>query len=132
MTQASKLEKNLASVVGDETYRVWLEMLAILVPHARTHRLAPLVAGMLQFATHLAYNKSKASPPKEGSVAHSLILASEEPYEEEHERDLRKIVESFFREAKVPYEKQNSRGQGYSIAEAAVQEFLHWEDMPWE
>ncbi len=125
-------EKSLKSIVGDEIYRVWLEMLTILAPHSRTHRLAPLVAGMLQFATHLAYDRSKDSPSEEGSIAHFLILASEEPYEEEHMRDLRKIVESFFREAKVPYEKRNSRGQGYSIAEAVVQEFLHWEDMPWE
>ncbi len=38
---------SLQSVVGETTYEIWLEMLRILVPGARTHRLAPMLAGML-------------------------------------------------------------------------------------
>ena len=39
---------------------------------------------------------------------------------------------AFFKDAKVQYSRINSRGQTYSIAEDAYQEFVHWFDMPWE
>ena len=42
------------SVVGSPTYSVWVDMLERLVPGDRTHRLAPLVAGMLQYAAERA------------------------------------------------------------------------------
>ncbi len=51
-------------------------MLQQLVPEGRTHRLAPLVAGMLQYASDMAY-QNYGDNPDEGSVAHVLVEASD-------------------------------------------------------
>ena len=48
---------SLKQIVGQKIYTVWVEMLRQLVPDGRTHRLAPLVAGMLQYAANIAYEK---------------------------------------------------------------------------
>lgn len=53
-------QRSLDAVVGPDTYSVWVNMLRALVPQGRTHRLAPLVAGMLQYRPK---KKSKASSP---------------------------------------------------------------------
>ena len=42
------------------------------------------------------------------------------------------IVENLFKDACVEHNRHNSRGEAYSIAEEAVNEFLSWENMPWE
>ena len=47
-------KQSLQAVVGQLKYATWVDMLRRLVPDGRTHRLAPLVAGMLQYATLLA------------------------------------------------------------------------------
>ena len=44
-----KTKNSLKTVVGQETYDVWVDMLRRLVPEGRTHRLAPMIAGMLQY-----------------------------------------------------------------------------------
>lgn len=67
---------SLKQIVGQKTYSVWVEMLRQLVPEGRTHRLAPLVAGMLQFASDMAYQKY-GNNPDEGSVAEVLFMASD-------------------------------------------------------
>jgi hypothetical protein len=36
-------KKNLKTIVGQETYGVWVDMLRRLVPEGRTHRLAPMI-----------------------------------------------------------------------------------------
>ncbi len=41
---------SLKDVVGQPTYDVWVDMLRRLVPDGRPHRLAPMIAGMLQYA----------------------------------------------------------------------------------
>jgi hypothetical protein len=122
---------SLKQIVGAETYKVWLEMLRQLVPDGRTHRLAPLVAGMLQYASVIAYEKYGENP-EEGSVAHALFLASEVYDPEEIEELLGEVVEQLFRDAKVAFQRVSTRGEEYSIIESALYEFIHWYDMPWE
>lgn len=121
---------SLKQIVGQETYSTWVDMLRRLVPEGRTHRLAPLVAGMVQFASAIAYEKF-GDDPVEGSVAHVLLLSSEacDPSEAEELSDL---VAQLFDDANVGYKRTSSRGDDYSVVESAVYEFIHWYDMPWE
>ena len=122
--------KGLQWIVGKETYAVWTAMLRSLVPEGRTHRLAPLVAGMLQYATTLAYEQS-GDEPEEGSVAHTLLAASE-VHDPQEAKGLLDLAQQLFRDAGVAYQRADHRGDGYSIAESAIYEFIHWYDMPWE
>ena len=105
-------------------------MLRQLVPEGRTHRLAPLVAGMLQYASDMAYQKH-GDNPDEGSVAEVLFMASE-VYDPAEAEELSELVEQLFTDAKVNFERVSSRGDEYSITESAIYEFIHWYDMPWE
>lgn len=41
-------------------------------------------------------------------------------------------VAQLFKDAGVSFERVSARGSRYSLAEEAYEEFLHWEDMPWE
>ena len=121
---------SLKQIVGQKTYTVWVEMLRQLVPEGRTHRLAPIVAGMLQYASDTAYEKYGENP-EEGSVAHVLLMASE-MYDPAEAEDFSALVEQLFTDAKVNFERVSSRGEKYSIIENAIYEFIHWYDMPWE
>lgn len=122
---------SLQQIVGKQTYTIWVEMLRRLVPDGRTHRLAPLIAGMLQYASTLAYEKY-GDNPEEGSVAHALLMAAEVYEPAEAEELLGEVLEQLFSEAKVRYQRMSSRGDDYSIIESALYEFIHWYDMPWE
>ena len=126
-----KQKRSLKTLVGDNTYAVWIEMLRNLVPASRTHRLASLIAGMLQYAVTIAYDVY-GDDPEEGSVAHSLLSASEMYDHEKAFEDLIDIVAQLFKDAGVEYERVSSRGDRYSIAESIFYEFVHWYDMPWE
>jgi hypothetical protein len=120
----------LAAIVGTKTYAVWTDMLHSLVPEGRTHRLAPMVAGMLSYAANRAYEKY-GDEPEEGSVAHKLLVASE-AYDLKDAQDLLELAERLFQDARVGYERVDHSGDGYSIVESAIYEFVHWYDMPWE
>ena len=122
---------SLQEIVGKETHTVWVEMLRQLVPEGRTHRLAPLVAGMLQYASTLAYEKY-GDNPEEGSAAQILLEASEAYDPEEALELLSELVQGLFEDAGVKFRRTSSRGDDYSIAESAIYEFIHWHDMPWE
>ncbi len=128
---ARKQQETLQTVVGQETYGVWTDMLHDLVPDGRTHRLAPMIAGMLRYASDMAYEKHGANPAK-GTIARSLLLASEASHPDEAGESLSDIVEQLFQDAKVRYERTSSRGEGYSIVERAIHEFVEWYSMPWE
>jgi hypothetical protein len=84
---------SLKQIVGQKTYSVWVEMLQQLVPQGRTHRLAPLVAGMLQYASDMAYQKY-GDNPAEGSVAQALFMASE-VYDPAEAEELSELVEAW-------------------------------------
>jgi hypothetical protein len=121
----------LEEVVGQETYAVWTEMLERLVPAGRTHRLAPMIAGMLQYAAEIAYEEY-GDDVEEGTVASSLLDASEAYDPDEAPELLHDVVGQLFEDAGVEDERVSSQGDDYSVAESAIYEFIHWYDMPWE
>lgn len=131
MAGRAKRKRSLKSIVGAKTYAVWTEMLHHLVPDGRTHRLAPMVAGMLEYASIIAYEKFGATPPEE-SVARSLLFASEQGDPEEARTTLSDVVERLFEDSKVNYRRIAARGGEYSIVDSVLAEFLDWESMPWE
>ena len=121
----------LAGVVGHEIYATWVEMLRAPVPHGRTHRLAVVVAGMLQYAVAVASDKPRrrlaASSP---AVTLLRFVDAIDPGTDECMLDGH--VDRLFRDAGVSAERVNARGQAYSITAAAIAEFVSWENMPWE
>lgn len=106
-------------------------MLRNLVPDGRTHRLAPLVAGMLQYATVIA-NAYKGEDQGKGTAVDNLRQAGEAYQPEEVNTLLLGLIDRLFADADVSYRRTNARGQGYSIAEEVLYEYFHWYDMPWE
>jgi len=125
-----KSQGNLKGIVGDKVYSVWVDMLHRLVPDGRTHRLAPIIASMLQYASEVAYEKY-GSDPEEGSAAYSLIVSEEAGYDEAVDL-LLPIVERLLKDSQVKSKRKSARGIEYSIAESAIQEFINWYNMPWE
>lgn len=120
----------IKDVVGSKTYSVWTDMLKRLVPGGRTHRLSIVAAGMLQVAYEIAGEKEESN-----TKAKKLAELIENAFEEDEEDGIGHLVslaEELFKDAGVSFRRANRRGQGYSIAEEAAQQFLHWEDMPWE
>lgn len=129
--RALKPERSLEVLVGSGTYRVWCTMLAHLVPYGRTQRLAPLVGGMLRYAATLAAEQFGSGPPA-GSTAASLLDAAETPDPEGAIAELGAVVGQLFRDARVSSDRVNVRGDRYSVADAAIIEFMNWDLMPWE
>ncbi|MGH7828461.1 MAG: hypothetical protein ACREQ7_25175 [Candidatus Binatia bacterium] len=130
-TAARQTSRSFSTVVGTDTYEAWVRMLRKLVPDGRTHRLAVMVAGMLQYAVAIAAAKS-AKERDEGSLAFSLLEASDATDPSEVDDLIHDAVVQLFKDAKVRFERTNSRGDKYSPAEDSYEEFLHWFDMPWE
>jgi hypothetical protein len=120
----------IKDVVGSKNYSVWLEMLKRLVPYGRTHRLSVVVAGMLQVAYEIA--QEKAGSNAKASQLSSIFESACEHDEENGMKPLLKITEQVFKDARVGFKRVNRKGQGYSIAEEAVYQFLNWDSMPWE
>lgn len=118
---------SLEEIVGDQTYAVWIDMLQRLVPEGRTHRLAPMIAGMLHYATVIASEKY-GDDPEEGSLAEKLLMA----YEEGSEETLLPIIKRVFKDAGVESERVSKAGDHYSIADETVHEFLYWYEYSWD
>lgn len=127
---AKETNRSLSGVVGAETYDVWVRMLGKLVPDGRTHRLAVMLAGMLQYAVVTA--GANQHEHKDGSLAASLLEASEVSDPSEVKDLIHDAVVQLFKDAKVRFERINARGAKYSVAEDSYEEFIHWFDMPWE
>ena len=133
----------LREIVGPTTYSVWTEMLAQLVPESRTHRIAPLVAGMLQFASKKSFPLSRGRLAK-GSLAEALAYGPDDPDEFDSSLNtgtvpegseqvtIRGAVARLFRDAKVKYVRTNAKGDRYSIVDAILMEYHQWHLMPWE
>ena len=126
----SKSKRSLQDVVGKETYAVWVDMLRQLVPDGRTHRLSVVVAGMLQYATAIAEELDE-DELEEDSVALSLIKANEMGPDEIKD-ELHDVVKRLFKDASVTFDRVSKRGQPYSIADEAYNEFVSWYDYPWD
>jgi hypothetical protein len=123
--------RSLSKVVGAETYDVWVRTLHKLVPDGRTHRLAVMVAGMLQYAVVMAAAK-QGEQKDESSLTASLMEASDASDPSEVKDLLHDAVVQLFKDAKVGFERTSARGTKYSLAEDAYEEFIHWFGMPWE
>ena len=122
--------ESLKAIVGEKIYSVWVDMLRHLVPEGRTHRLAPTIAAMLQYASRISYEKY-GDKSEEGTAAYALYYSDEVSYEEGKEL-LLPVVERLLEDATVEYERTSSKGEHYSIAEEAIREHLNWYNMPWE
>jgi len=127
---AKETSRSLSKVVGADTYDVWVRMLRKLVPDGRTHRLAVMLAGMLQYAAAMA--GTAGDEEDEGSLAASLLEATEVSDPSEVKDLIHDAVVQLFKDAKVRFERTNARGDKYSLAEDSYEEFIHWFDMPWE
>lgn len=120
----------IRNVVGSKNYSVWLEMLRRIVPSGRTHRLSVVVASMLQIAYEIAQEREESNA--KARRLSSIFESACEHDEENGIEPLLKITEQLFKDAGVGFRRVNRRGQGYSIAEEAVYQFLNWDAMPWE
>jgi hypothetical protein len=127
---AKERSRSLRAVVGTDTYEAWVRMLRKLVPDGRTHRLAVMLAGMLQYAAAMAV--AAGDEEDEGSLAPSLLEATEVSDPSEVKDLIHDAVVQLFKDAKVRFERTNARGDKYSLAEDSYEEFIHWFDMPWE
>ena len=125
-----KPKRSLQDVVGKETYDVWVDMLRELVPDGRTHRLSVVIAGLLQYATAVA-EKLDEDELEEDSAALSLINANEmDP--DQLKRELHDIVKKLFKDADVVFDRISKRGEPYSVADEAYNEYFSWYDYPWD
>jgi hypothetical protein len=127
---APKPKRSLQDVVGKETYNVWLNMLREIVPDGRTHRLSVVLAAMLHYATVIA-EKLDEDAREEGTVAMSLINATEGGPDEVR-GELHDVVKRLFQEAGVAFDRVSKRGEPYSIADEAYNEYCSWYDYPWD
>jgi hypothetical protein len=126
----SKSKRSLQDVVGKQTYDVWVDMLRELVPDGRTHRLSVVIAGMLQYATAVA-EKLDEDELEEDSVALSLINANEmDP--DQLKSELHDVVKKLFKDADVVFDRTSKRGESYSVADEAYNEYFSWYDYPWD
>ena len=106
-------------------------MLRVLVPGGRTHRLAPLLAAMLQYACSVTEDE-QGDDADEESINQSLMDSSETSDPSEVKDLLHDAVAQLFKDAGVEYGRVSARGQPYSIADEAYSEYVYWFDMPWE
>jgi hypothetical protein len=127
----AKRTRSLEDAVGKETYALWVDMLHRLVPEGRTHRLSVVVAGMLQYA-YLIVADNLNDDVEEGSAAQALLDSADGGDPEEVAEYLYDLVDRLFKDAKVKHKRTSARGEDYSIAESALEEYVSWFDMPWE
>jgi len=128
---APKSQRSLQDVVGKETYGIWVDMLRELVPEGRTHRLSVVIAGMLQYALDKSA-KIKHRNEDEHSVAMSLIDADDAGYPDGAKEFIHDVVDRLFKDAGVSHERVSKRGEHYSVADEAYNEFASWFDYPWD
>lgn len=131
MAKPKKTSRSLRDVVGPLVYQTWVDMLRALVPEGRTHRLAPLVAAMLQYAFSMAQEGSEADTD-ENSVSQSLMDSAEAFEPEDVKAVLHDVVVRLFKDADVAFTRTSARGEQYSIVDDAYAEYIHWFDMPWD
>ena len=126
-----KSKRSFQDVVGKETYIVWVNMLREIVPDGRTHRLSVVIAGMLQYAFEIAQKINNKNENKH-STAMSITDAAETADPDEIKRLIHDLVDRLFMDAGVEYERISKRGERYSIAYEAYNEFARWFDYPWD
>lgn len=123
---------SLEFVGGPEVYSVWIGMLRRLGKDGRTHRLAVVVAAMLQHASLVAFEASKRRRGRNAVAGQALLNALQEPEPEGDREELAEAVVRLFEDACVAYTRTNQSGEEYSLTDASIDEFVRWFDMPWE
>jgi hypothetical protein len=123
-----KSKRSLEDVVGEKVYNVWVDMLRELVPDGRTHRLSVVIAGMLHYATAIA-EQFDEDELEEDSVALSLINANEMGPDEVKD-ELHDVMKRLFHDAGVAFDRVSKRGEPYSVADEAYNEYVSWYDYP--
>ena len=126
----TKTKRSLQDVVGENMYSAWVDMLRRLVPDGRTHRLSVLLAGMLQYALTIAEELDE-DELEEDSVALSLINANEMGPDEVKD-ELHDVMRRLFNDAGVTFDRVSKRGEAYSVADEAYNEFISGYDYPWD
>ena len=118
-------------IVGDQHFSSFLALLKEIGPDARTHRISVVIASVLRFAVNQL-------PPEceDGSIAQALLALDEEPnlaHEQSDEYEMVfDLVDGLCSEANMMNERESSRGEGYSIAENVILEYVAWYNRPWE
>ena len=130
-TKRANSRRSLQDVVGEKTYSVWVDMLRTLGPEGRTHRLSVVIVGMLQYTFEIAYEIENINED-EHSAAMSIMDATETADPDEIKRLIHDLVDRLFMDAGVEYERVSKRGERYSIAYEAYNEFARWFDYPWD
>ena len=130
-TKRANSRRSLQDVVGEKTYSVWVDMLRTLGPEGRTHRLSVVIAGMLQYTFEIAYEIENINED-EHSAAMSIMDATETADPDEIKRLIHDLVDRLFMDAGVEYERVSKRGERYSIAYEAYNEFFRWFDYSWD
>lgn len=120
----------IKDIVSKEEYEVWTNMLKTLVPYGRTHRLSVVIAGMLQYT--YAVGNEKLDKCKNSRKFCEIVDLLSDCYDGEGTEELELYVIELFKDAEVEYERMSSRGDPYSIVENAIDDFIAWENMPWE
>lgn len=131
-SRARSAGESLEPIVGGEVYRLWVEMLSRLGHDGRTHRLAVLVASMLQHAACIVSDGRKRRRKSMGVISPELFDALEEPEPGGENEELAEVIIRLFEDAAVPHVRTNCRGDDYSLVDAAIDEFVRWFNMPWE
>src|SRR5919108_3144650 len=106
----STSRQSLKDVVGEKTYSVWVDMLRMLVPEGRTHRLSVVIAGMLQYTFEIAYDIENKNE-NEHSAAMSIIDATETANVDDIKGLIHDLVDRLFMDAGVAYERISKRGE---------------------
>lgn len=124
------MDKNLTdsrieAIVGSEMYTAWIDMLKILGPDGRTHRLSILVASMLGY-TH------QVSIRKKTPLTESFEMAFSSGTYEKVLSELYPFVCDLLTKSQIKWERVNAKGQRYDLAEESVRHFFLWRQMPWE
>jgi hypothetical protein len=126
-----KMLKEFKKIIGNPSYSQFLNLLQVIGPDARTHRISVVIAAMLRFALEKIYREEE-----DGELCRALMALDEEPYlaaekSEEYER-LLELIDEICREAGLRNLRESARGVSYSISENAIAEYASWYNMPWE
>lgn len=118
-------DSRIETIVGSEMYTAWVDMLKTLGPSGRTHRLAVLVASMLRCAHQLSI---KTNFP----LSDSFETTFKSGVYEKVLNELYPLVCDLLTKSQIKWERVNSKGQRYDLAEESIRQFFLWDQMPWE
>jgi len=124
--------RSLAALVGDDVYGVWVAMVGRVGRDGRTHRLAVVIASMLQHAALVASEARTRRRGRDAGADQELLMALQEPEPGGENEELAEVIVRLFDDAGVPHSRPSRRGDEYSIVDASIVEFVRWFDMPWE